>query len=478
MGRRDHYKGIPKTKNAVVRSDGRVEALDKIRRATALRQSVDYLIVERQDPVERRVIYARSGGNDVNGDGTLTAPYRTFRRCLDELPTAANGTIWYIDITGIGVETLTEMVSIPPFSSNMPMRLTLSSPLDSIRHIHEGALNIFAEPTVLETFTPTSTSANATTGMVSFTDSAQSWTNDEHRGKLILGQALFSSAVIYGNDATTLFTTAGSVFSGELSIAEQSATLMYGTGTPVGTDYGFLMNGITCNVVVIGIKFDSPSTQVTSMNGCTSQNYFQLCDFTSGFVCQNGGDFIFDANIMRGGFSQNGCAVTMRSALFDSVSFTSHGDGGAGLDFWYETRFEGTTTLGHGGNAESEISYHYESLSIDDSPAAAINFRGGPRVRITNCDISNCGGNAISALGPGFVAVNGVTGSGNTGYGIYATDGVQVSATSSVTVSGTSGSIKVGSKAEESWASFRAGTKNSIDIVGDDATLARLWDPA
>ena len=69
------------------------------------------------DPiVQQPTIYARNSpntfdgagaGSDVTGLGTFAAPYRTYQRAIQDVPTESYNQTWTVDISGIGTEIIT-----------------------------------------------------------------------------------------------------------------------------------------------------------------------------------------------------------------------------------------------------------------------------------------------------------------------------------------------------------------------------------
>jgi len=61
-------------------------------------------------------VYARLTGSDATGDGTLANPYRTFQRAIRDVPSIVpSGTVYKVDLTGIGTETLPDQYEFPVF---------------------------------------------------------------------------------------------------------------------------------------------------------------------------------------------------------------------------------------------------------------------------------------------------------------------------------------------------------------------------
>lgn len=438
--------------------------------------SVDHLSVTKSAILETRVIYARSTGNDANGDGSLANPYRTFVRAIQDLPVFSNNTIWYIDITGIGVETLTEKFYMPPFSAAFTERLVVSPPI-YLHYIIESALNIVAVPTTLVTFTPTATATHSTTDQRTYTDNSKNWTADQFKGKFLIGSAGAETAVIYANDNDTLFTTHPSNFTSPLTIVEPSAELSFGPTVDTYWEGAFAMQSVSASVTFGGIKFSRNSvagrTVIINSKGIVNCT---LCDFQDLSLLYGGGYTVFDANRVGVSFAQDGVGLTMRYAFFDGSTFEAHGDGAVGTDFWFSCRFEEMlNALGHGGNNEAEMAYHFKKCSTISGTTNGFVYRGGARSRIESCEIVDCAASAILAESPGYLRVIGTVGTGNVGYGLEVTNGSQVQIDSATLVVGTISDVKVGVLPAEDWATFRTGFPADVDLTATSGTLSRVF---
>ena len=59
-----------------------------------------------------------------------------------------------------------------------------------------------------------------------------------------------------------------------------------------------------------------------------------------------------------------------------------------------------------------------------------------------------------------------------------ARDGAHVEVDASTVVAGTAGDLKCGAKAARTWSNFRSSAplRNEVDVTGDAAEFARIWE--
>jgi hypothetical protein len=473
---RDHYKGVPKTRDAVIDGAGEIKPLAK-QNLDNIVTAVDYFKVKSSDSLITETVYARLTGDDSNGTGTLENPYRTFIKCMEHVSSVTNNVRWVIDITGIGTETYTEKYHLPIFRSNIDPALDISPPVDE-EFVSLASLNIFATPTDVETVSVTSSSTNATTSMKEYTDSSKSWAADAYKGMFAQGANQFEFGTIYGNTSDTIQVASSVALASPITIVQPSAVLKFGPASDPFAEGAFAIHGAPSSIAFGGIGFDRNS----SSGGAfvlhhTGNSSFILCDFKGGFHIRYGGYTTMDACHIDNSYAQDGSAVVLRqSFLHDIATFSVHGDGGMGLDYWLGNRFENMSALGHGGNAEGNLGFTYEKCSVVSGTGVGIDYNGGSAARIVSCEILDCASHGVEATGPGRLSLSNVDGTGNASYGVRVNNGSQVSVTSTTAITGDSGDFKVGVLADGDWTSFNAGFRNQIDTTATSGTLARIFD--
>lgn len=103
---------------------------------------------------KRVFVYANSGGNDETGDGSISAPFRTFQKActyISQQQMTNWNAIWLCNLTGLGKEILPAEFVMPPFAQANAAQtpaVTVGVFLPS-----ENGINFFATPTVLDTIT-------------------------------------------------------------------------------------------------------------------------------------------------------------------------------------------------------------------------------------------------------------------------------------------------------------------------------------
>ena len=439
----------------------------------------DGYITKNNNPIITRIVYATASGNDDTGDGTLDKPYRTFVKCINSIPDVTKNTVWFVDITGIGEEVVNDTVNLPTLSNNIPINVSFDNPSKCQDYFRlRAGVNVVANPIVLHTLDMSTTTFSSQSGtrLKKVTDTSQNWVPGELKGKTLYGSVL-SAGVIYDNDETSLKVCTDSNLSGDLKIVEQSATLKYGLNS---TCHGLYMSGLTGSIQFIGINFSSTEENTWTSLSCDSNSgkfYFSLCNFETGISLINGGYGTLDHCTVNKVYAQDGTGVTVRNSLFTNCGLYSHGSGGGGIDYWKSVRFEGTKTpLGHGGNGEPEINFHYRSCSVSNSVSHGLTYRGHTSCRVEGTDFNGCGGNAINAESVGRLIALNISGSDIAGYGIVSTHGAQVKVNNLTTVTGELGDFKVGVMTAETWNTFNSAFKNRIDTVLPGGTFSRLFN--
>lgn len=97
------------------------ENMNQVRSALLdLRSSVISIGVQStQTAVTDQIIYVRTTGSDVTGDGTALTPYATFARAIRDVPAKCDMTRYWLDVTGITEYLPNDIIFAPRFG--MPM---------------------------------------------------------------------------------------------------------------------------------------------------------------------------------------------------------------------------------------------------------------------------------------------------------------------------------------------------------------------
>lgn len=372
-------------------------------------------------------IYARLTGNDTTGTGTLLNPYRTFQRAIRDVPNIIPpGTMYVVDCTGIGVETLPDDFVMPVWkTAQTNSGYDFSGQYFYIR----TAVRLSADPQLASALTPTEATItalngvwngpNLITGLLSITDPTQAWVPGALAGLLLKGAGgVFDSAVIYDNTADTLFLSIPFQLTFPLQIMEQSATLEGQAADPTGFGRAGIYAGQEDCVVFAGMRIRpialSGSKSFLSTGGVV---LFEMCEiesavlrdpeFTPEFVSSNVLDTIID-----------GQWYALWSRFSAGCSFGDQSNGsflGA-----YSNVYDGCNSVGRAAPAQMAI----QGCLIQNSLADGVAHVGVGS--LVNCEIKDSVGNGVLVQGPTRMVCRGVGGTGNGGVGIRVMDGAQV----------------------------------------------------
>jgi hypothetical protein len=242
-------------------------------------------------------IYARLAGSDADGDGTIANPYRTMERAVRDVPSLVpSGTIYRVDITGIGDEILPEMYEFPVFVGAEGI-----GDFDfSQKYFHYyNAVNVQADPQVA-TGTDGITSIpfagavvsvpKANTGLKRITSAGAGWTPGQLKGKFAISEGLATQhSVIWANGVDWIDITTTGTPTFPVTIMECSAHLK--ATKDVGDLHRAAINIKNSTLGLLGIKISSLSAAAGSFGGWGFQSAgplpasVQLCDIKgAGFV--------------------------------------------------------------------------------------------------------------------------------------------------------------------------------------------------
>jgi hypothetical protein len=489
---RDHYKGIPKTRDAVIRPDGSIAPLSKEKEPAHIRTDGVYTNMS-EEPKARIRIYARATGHDTNGDGTLENPYRTFYRCMQDLPMNADGRVFYIDISGIGTEVRDQVtVSFPPLVGGGGLYNTVTHPLQEFEdagnnYFREGVVNIVASPTVLHSFTPTSQTSDSHTNNKNLVSTGAGWAPDEFKGKFVTNYT-DGMYVIFGNTEDTLSIGRSSTLSGEIHIVEPSAVLKYGSASR--PDYStftphFDFSPLQASLAIWGVGFESPTNTVAVDISVTNMVQITGCTFDGIYV--RGYNFLE----MNGVYTSPGTFVIVggttmycRYSLIDKPGYFDLGSAGADAHVIYNSMVDGADQFPHYLSEGTGYAYQPGSLTMVSTTVVSGTTNGiqvahGSPVTLDRVSIKDCPGDAIKVSEGGHLTVRRTYGSGSTGYGINVQNGAQVLLRDTATnVTGDMGDFKVGVLSSDTWANFNSGFRALADVTAVSGTMSRMFNPA
>lgn len=484
MSKRDHYKGIPKSRNVVV------DSRNKLKPVSARHPSQGYGLVANSSAdysaetpqFERSVeFFVRNTGNDNNDGLTEGTAVRTLERVKTLLPPHDLGkTAYIINLTGYsyvpnGIDDgswISGAFTWEPHAGYDGYRLGPPERTDLGVVFYDIPLTFFAAPVLVTAVSYvsdsiTSTTAAQTTNMYTITVN-ETLVPDAHKGEFVMrGGALHTHGVIASNTTNTI--TVARKFSGAVDwsdidgIYTQSCTLEFGDDT-LSNQWASRWN-MMCPVAFAGIKFRyaaSSSSSLAIVFKTSNDSFFSMCDF-DGLSIQ-GTPFphasMFDS-VFRGNFILNGSGVWATGCLFTGATMGGHGSGGSGRIDYSACVFDSCSAVG-GGNHEQELCLEMTNCHIKNGTSHGILLDSPTRASVHSTYIEGCAGDAIrGTVGGCYARIQDVHGTGNGGYGMYLANGQQILLSavggSMPTVSGTSGHIRLGSK-DVTWGSARPQT--------------------
>jgi hypothetical protein len=451
------------------------------------------------------VIYVRTTGSDVTGDGSLGNPYRTFQRAIRDVPQfIQTGVIYTVDVTGIGVEVFPPGYQVPQIQSSSLAYTWYENPVGPF--IWTTPLNIMAMPQpvaaipLADTLLPAGSYAvtsdpDTFLGTLSLTGAPRaSWAADALKGTMLIptgGQSsiqAYATSVITGSTTTTItIANFGSEIDGDLQIAEPSATFQ-GSEIPPGqpfTGQTFWQGGsfqvIGANAIAFqGIKFTNadPNLWASAITlGGNDLPIMELCDAQGVCFIRNGLNAVIYNSVIRSAgkaFVAESTEILASNVLITDVQQWYLVTGSSSFE---TTVFDNCPAFGSSPNVSTNgalgqigtelISCWFRNAT---GPQAAVWAYGVGNLSVEDTKIDNTvAGDGILVEGPAApVQLKHVTGSGNAGVGVHVNDGGTARVFDSGTIiTGTGGDMKIGTLVPRAWADFRANApiNNEYDLT-------------
>jgi len=360
---------------------------------------------------------------------------------------------YVVDITGI-TESFPEPFTFPNILANGRRQLAFGEGIATFEAGWVLPIQIEAVPTEVQTFTPTGTSQDPVTNLVSVTLAGAGWTVNEHKGRIVdLG--VLGGAVIASNTSDTLEVTSQFLPPGDVVIYDRSATL-------VMNDSGNTLPGFRmCSAVptaFVGIDFQHANQTddfavAVDLQESPSSHVFHLCR-TEGAQMTSAMGAIFDQHyfVPAGGNRKDLTpflgSYDFRNCFLEQVHYR---DSLAQTDQFHSDNIcDSCTALGHGNDQSAQGPYAFLRCAIRNGPGDGVRFTGG-RCHLNSCDIHDNGGDGIFADGVGTLRLTNVQGTGNTSLGVEARNGVHVRALNGTGVTGGGGDIQVGGAGVQVW---------------------------
>lgn len=453
---------------------------------------------------ERRVIYVRSTGDDsrsvANGGGTLSHPFLTPEHALDvSYSFLRNGRV-VIDMSGYGTYAPTTGMVLPQTTQlQTKVYATYVSGFtnpDFGAFSDEGDITFQAVPTLSDTITSGwVNSHDAITGIVTITDSTKSWTPNALVGKFVAGANAQEIGYIVANDGTSVTLGASHVgfSSSTLGIYTTSCTIQPSAGA---TGISFFLTG-QASVQFNGIKLLRGSS--CYFNAVVAQHIPQVrflasdiggITFMEGVGIAPGGNHLTGCRISSDsgtngvtGFEPCGSMFQFDNCYFKNVSIIrilSVGNGRYSIGNSYA---DGCHPLGHtltenalGSPLIDPIAFLINGMNIVNSTGYGIQYYGGAPCQVGGVRISSAVSDAIHADGVGKLSLTyKISGTGNGGYGLRATNGVQIDVpVGQIDITGTSGNFICGLHSVRTWSNFESAIPQYNEL--DYSTLTRVYE--
>lgn len=456
-------------------------------------------------------IYARLSGSDTTGDGTFVNPYRTFQRAIRDVPSIVPaGTIYKVDISGIGMETLPPQYEFPLFIGSEGIgNFDFAEPY----FYYYGTVNVVAEPQVATlasgiTSIPAAVASipTASTELVKLTVAGAGWTPGDLVGKFLISSGPPTEhCVIWQNTATEIWLTTKTTPIFPLTIMECSAGFQ-ATKDPDDL-HRAAVNVTNTQVSLGGLKIRSLSAAAGAFGGWSLQvagntppTSVQLCDIQgAGFEgiawVRSRQNYLKDSLFMM-------APLASTQTFYDgSMEVVPAGPritvwGARGLDSMLkQCVLRGTTPLHFRDLFDNfrsgvvgilEVSNTQILDTIEEFPNAAgadddgIYWTGG-RLYLSGVDISRSAagtGNAVTVNGNGaWAELNNVSGD-NYDVGCAVEDGGLVIVRGIVTLTGITEELIVGPMTGLTWPGGNYPAVNITDWGAPDSQGARVYRKA
>lgn len=431
--------------------------------------------------------YARTTGDDTTGDGTLANPYRTLERLLQDFPNAWKNGNFIADITGISEDC--SGYTIGPYLCADPIAINAAGTGIG------GPLVIQADLTVVTTFINaeiTSQTSDAVTGLLTINTNRVLVVN-AFRGMKVRDSNGFVVGVVASNTAGAIEVCAVGAVSRPFTIESDGATLI-----------GLNLSQVYSNFYFVGIHLDAPAgfgnaitltscdgVNVTdgTLDGVSSSN---VGNFTIGNCQVNPGavaDFEFQARnfgavlchftgVIAAELTDIAGSISIIGCIFDSCGAVpcNGGEDTGGGSFRFSNCLV-RNGVGAGVFVPQGFTAELDQTQITGCTASPCTVLGPGYLRLKRVKINGNTGDAVRAVSMARVKIEGVVdGSGNSGFALRAEDGAHIEMRSDTAVTGGAGQdIKSGSLAVQTYAAFRAGNKNAIDLTATTGELTRIW---
>lgn len=407
----------------------------------------------------RNFVFVRPFGNDNTGDGTLSNPYLTLPRGLEDAPVILPyGQRWFVDVTGMGVINLPDDYAFPLYETGDTQSF-INFAAEFPSFFFEGNVNLRAVPTVLDTITPAevvSIVSDPTTGLITLT-TTKVWVLNQWQGRHFVSDSPFDAAVVASNTVNALVLTAGFLGGSTFQIVQPSAELR--NPNPISGTAAVAFRNSSASVVLQGIKIShanpvTPDVEIAGMQAFAAL----LCEWKGFLSGLSAGIVNFIAlSVLSKVFDLGGASQTnIFNSYFESAAFQPR----IGTLQSIGNIYQSCTGFGHSsslGSRFEDLAFFCASDHHIGPLGNGITYVGGQYCAIDSCKIDSAiGGDGILGNGPGRLRVTSSAGTGNAFFGLNAKAGCQVQVGAGNSITGVGGDVKVGAQAVMTWAAIVA----------------------
>jgi len=411
--------------------------------------------------VTRIVIFVRTTGNDITGNGqSIATAYATVQHALYTIPIFIPfDTLYVIDCTGVNEANA---VNIPTFQNNRELRFSVSPdfvgfydfPI-TIQAIPIAATGVPVADTLIAAGEITGQSADAISLLESIT-TTKVWPVNIFRGKFLV-DAVGHVVAIGSNTVDTLETCYGfGALTAPLKIMEPGASISGSGGKSL------IVNGANASLAVNGVKCVNNGTGY-GLDLFSCQNFLSIMfDGGTRFVLNPSSNVFFFGAVLRTRLRTETGHPRFSSTFLDVVTDQNNGADGLGAILEFNGFISDGAGIYQGSGDIFNVALALKRGDIRGSALSGVIIQGGSSSRnvLFNLKIHGNTQNGVTVGGnPGKTTTNlsTVRGVGNGLIGLQVTglfDAVVVDASTDVT--GAGGDLKVGSLAVRTWANFRA----------------------
>jgi hypothetical protein len=401
---------------------------------------------------EVRYINATTGDDESSGE-TVGAPWLTLEK----------GLLWQQRMRGVNRCAILEIAGSFVWPSQLNLgTFDLGAIDDSLDLSALAPSNFFPRSMrqirarlVLDTaVTPVSAVADPDSGLYTMTVT-ETLSVNALAGKKLVGGDLGQYGTINSNGVHTIEVAVGPSqgspfgWTGPVGAYNVGATIASGDGVD-GFASALVVNAF-CDWSFSGISFTRSGAQPSAVSTMGAARIsFMLCDIDGLNTDRGVGEPVsLIACYLYGTCGLDNKAVSIQNSVIDSPVWVFHESGGS-MDF-IETFVKGHNEPIGGGSNLSSFAYAMVNCDVSGGTAGGLIVTGGRLARVTSTKVHNNTGDGTATARRGYLILNAVKGSGNTGYGCSVTKTADVEALGGTSVTGSLGNVFLGGAGAKTW---------------------------